>query len=215
VESGNVALRDTLFGDLPVERWPPADTSTDGYPWDVFVEARTQLAAGAVDDAKRCWRDIAGHPGLESRHYLQAWHFLRERGELPAPDIAKQVLAIVVEMGLPEGLDLLAAYADGGVRYYNHAGGGVVVDDAQGSLAERVAALLAVSSEAVKHIGPSEEARPGPPPPGSARLSFLTPSGPHFGEGPVEALEADPLAGAILGSATAVLNELTSIQSPG
>jgi hypothetical protein len=40
------------------------------------------------------------------------------RGEPPPQESAKQVLGMVVEMALPEGLDLLAVYADGSVRYY-------------------------------------------------------------------------------------------------
>jgi hypothetical protein len=207
------ALRDTLFGDLPLDRWPAPDASTDGYPWNAFVEARARLAAGEVDEAKHRWHEIAQRPELESRHSLQAWHFLREHDEVPPPDIAKQLLGIVVEMSLPEGLDLLAAYADNSARYYNHGGGGVVVDDAHGALAERLEDLLAVSSDVVANIGPWDGERPGPPPPRAARLSFLTPSGLHFGEGPLEALEADAVAGAVLGRATALVNELTALQS--
>ena len=207
----NDALLDTLFGDLPIDRWPPLDPSTNGYPWDVFIEARTHLTRGAAGDAKRCWQDIVAYPGLESRHYLQAWHFLREYGDAPASEAAKQVLGVVVEVNLPEGLDVLATYADGSLRYYNHAGGGTVLDEARGPLGERVAALLAAASEVVLQIGPWEGARPGPPAPDYARLSFLTPSGLHFGEGPLDVLEADPVAGPTLGIAAAVVAELAHV----
>jgi hypothetical protein len=201
-------MRATLFGDLPLEQWPPEDGPRDAFPWSVFAEAREQLADGSVVDATRCWRSVIEQAGLESRHYLQAWHFLREHGERAPDEIAKQLLGVVVEMGLPEGLDLLAVYSDRSARYYNHAGGGVVLERAEGSLLELMDALLAAAAEVVVQIGPWDGERPGPPARDHARLSFLTPSGLHFGEGPTEALEDDPRAGLVLRGATAVMAEL-------
>jgi hypothetical protein len=196
-------VRETLFGDLPLDEWPPDDAG-DEYPWRVFVAARTQDAEKAV----RLWREIVAAPDLESRHYLQAWHFLREHGEQPPDEIAKQVLGLVVEMRLKRGLDLLAVYADRSARYYNHAGGGIVVERAEGDLAELIDALLAAAADVVAQIGPSDEPRRGPPPKQHVRLSFLTPSGLHFGEGPVKALEQDPLGGLVIAGASVVMREL-------
>jgi len=79
-----------------------------------------------------------------------------------------------------------------------------VRDRSEGS----VAALLDASAGAVAQIGPWEEPRRGPPPREHVRLSFLTPGGLHFGEGPVEALDRDPLAASILRGATALVAEL-------
>lgn len=208
------ALRDTVFGDLPLDRWPPADTPSDGFPWDAFSDARAQLAGGSVDAARERWRSILARPGLEARHYLQAWHFLREQGDRPPQDEAKNVLGVVVEMGLPQGLDLLAVYADGSARYYNHAGGGIVLERAEGSPADLTSDLLAAAATVVAQIGPWEEARPGPPKRGRARLSILTPSGLHFGEGPIDALGSDRLAGPMLQAATAVMTELVALSAP-
>src|SRR4051794_8774824 len=148
------AFRDTLFGDLPPGEWPPADAAAEDFPWSAFTAARNHLASGSVDEAKRCWREIVAAPGLEPRHQLQAWHFLRQHGERPPPEIAQQVLGIVVEMALAEGLDVLAVYADRSARYYNHAGGGIVLDRAEGSLAELIDALLAEAAAVVAQIGP-------------------------------------------------------------
>ena len=208
-----VELRDTLFGDLPPEEWPPAGAPADDFPWSAFAEARTHLAAGSTDDAKRCWRDVVAQPGLEPRHYLQAWRFLREHGEHPPEDVAREILGLVVEMGLRKGLDLLAVYADRSARYYNHAGGGVVIDRAEGSLAELIDALLAAAAEVVAQIGPWEDARPGPPARNHVRLSFLTPSGLHFGQGPTKQLRNDPLGGLVLRGATALMTELLATQT--
>jgi hypothetical protein len=207
-------VRDTLFGDAPPEDWPPAGAEADDFPWTAFDEARAYLAAGSVADARRYWHEVTDRPGLESRHYVQAWGFLRAHGEQPPEGIAKDVLGLVVEMALPEGLDLLAVYADRSARYYNHAGGGVALEHAEGALAEPIDELLAAAAEVVARIGPWEGERPGPPAAGTARLSFLTPNGLHFGEGPVEALEADPLGGLVLHRATAVMLELVELGAP-
>ncbi|HZD00355.1 MAG TPA: hypothetical protein VFA46_09235 [Actinomycetes bacterium] len=207
-------LRDALFGGLPLEQWPPEGAQADGFPWTAFAEARAHLAAGSTDQAKRCWHEVVMQPALEPRHYLQAWHFLRAHGERPPDDIAKNVLGLIVEMGLRQGLDVLAVYADRSARYYNHAGGGVVVDRAAASLAQLIDALLAAAADIVAQIGPWEGPRPGPPPPEHVRLSFLTPSGVHFGEGAVNALEGDPLGGLVLRGATQVMRELVEIGAP-
>jgi hypothetical protein len=207
------ALRDTLFGDVPLDRWPPDDEAADVFPWSAFIEARRQLAAGSIEDAKRSWRNVLSYPGFESRHYLQAWTFLREHGESPPAEAAQIVLGMVVEMSLPEDLDLLAVYLDGGARYYNRAGGGIVLEHAEGSLAELIDALLAAGADIVRQIGLWEGSRPGPPSPNDARLSFLTPSGLYFGEGPANALYDDPLAGSVLRGATAVMTELIALDA--
>jgi hypothetical protein len=209
-EAATQPVRETLFGDVPLDQWPAEGVEAEGFPWTAFREARARAAAGAVDDATRSWQSVVAHPGLESRHYLQAWQFLREHGERPTQDLAPEVLGVVVEMSSPDGLDLLAVYADGSARYYNHAGGGIVLERADGALAELIQALLAAGQEVVAAIGPWEGARPGPPARNHARLSFLTPSGLHFGEGPVDALEADAVAGPVLRGAAAVMTELVA-----
>ena len=209
-------IRDTLFGDLPLERWPPEGADASAYPWSSFAQARVLLAAGETQTAQQCWFEIVHNPELESRHHLQAWMFLRAQGEQPPDSYAKHVLGVVVEIGMPEGLDLLAVYEDGGARYYNHAGGGVALDEPPEGLAQAIEALLAAASDVVVQLGPWEGERPGPPTAEHARLAFLTPSGLHFGEGGVETLSADPVGGPVLARATEVVAQLVGLtESPG
>lgn len=104
------AIRDILFGDLPLSQWPnEASTSVDGEPWRSFIKARDQLDSGNQESGKQTVRRILAMPGLESRHYLQAWHFLRELGESPADGDARRLYGVVVEVTLDEGLDIVAA----------------------------------------------------------------------------------------------------------
>jgi hypothetical protein len=198
-------MRDTLFGDMPLDQFPKGGQPTDPPPWGSFVAARNKLRAGHQDEAIALWRSILELPNLESRHYLQAWHFLRHVGQKPTSHVAKHVLGIVVEVMLLEGLDLLAAYGDHSARYYNYSGTAVVWEHPDASLDPAIDALLSESQHVVAQIGPWENARPGPPQSGHARLSFLTPSGLHFGQGPLDGLSREPRSGRVMQLATALM----------
>jgi hypothetical protein len=205
--------RETLFGDMPLEQWPGGEVSSDSFPWCTFVSARSHFAARRQSEAIACWQQIVERPGLEPRHYLQAWHFLRQHGQQPPAELAKQVIGVVVEVAMSEGLDLLAAYTDHSARYYNNWGAGVVWEHPDTSLDIAIDQLLEASKHVVAQIGPWEESRPGPPPRDSARLSFLTPSGLHFGQGPTSALSRDPLGGRVLQLATELMRALVAKQN--
>jgi hypothetical protein len=202
-------IRDTLFGDMPLEQWPPGGPgAASGEPWTSFVSVRRRLEGNDKAGAITLLRDIAGRRELEARHTLQAWHFLRELGVAPEPAIAKQVLGVVVEVGLPEGLDLLAAYADHSARYFNHGGGAVIWEAPDASLTPLIQQLLGAGERVANAIGPWEQPRPPAPPEGHARLSMLTPSGLHFGQAPFNVLASDGMAGPLLMLATQLMQQL-------
>lgn len=204
-------MRETLFGDLPIERWSePGDTPGAEEPWASFARVRGLVRsnrAGAIE----ALRDIAATSGLEPRHHLQAWHLLRELGVQPAQDVGKQVLGVVVEVPVDGGPDVLAAYADHSARYLNHAGGVVVWERPDDRLDRLIDALLAASSSLVQQIGPWDGPRPPPPRKEHARLNFLTPSGLHFGEGPFGALAGDPMGASVINAATLLMKELVEL----
>jgi hypothetical protein len=102
-------LSDMLFGDRPINEWPSGESS-DGEPWESFIAARSALHSGNIADAVERWQFITNLPDLESRHYAQAWNILRGQGVSPAPDVAKQVRGMVLEVEMDGGADLLAAY---------------------------------------------------------------------------------------------------------
>jgi len=204
----NEGIRETLFGDMPLSRWP-IDTSGElEEPWNFFMEARILLQNNRESEAVDRLRGILEIEDLESRHYLQAWHFLRQHGVQPQPDVAKDLLGVVVEVGLPEGLDLLAAYAYGTARYYNFSGAGVVWDRPDGSLESEIERLLASLRAIVREIGPWEGRRPEAPTVDQVRISMLTPSGLHLVQAPFEVLAGDPVAGPALTAATALMERL-------
>jgi hypothetical protein len=210
-----VPIRETLFGDMPIDLWPRDAATAESFPWSKFVSARSHLAAGRKSDAIADWRQVLQHPGLEPRHYLQAWHFLRQQGEQLSPDIAKQVLGVVIEVAMPQGLDLLAAYPDHSARYYNYSGAGVVWEHPDASLDGPIDQLLEVAEKVVAVIGPWEEPRPEPPPTDQVRMSFLTPSGLHFGQGAMDVMSRDPLGGRVIHAATVLMTSLIAKSNTG
>lgn len=199
-------LRDVLFGDCPLDAWPTGDAGEG--PFADFVLARQLLQAGDASAAADMWRLIANTPGIESRHHAQAWTFLRACGHAPPTESAKAVLGVVVEVALKEGLDLLAAYPDGTARYLNYSGAGVIWEHPDGSLDPKIQAVMLEAATLAQRIGPWTEPRPGPPRSGSVRLNIITPSGLHFGEGPVQAIASDSMGGRLFHAATELMQAL-------
>jgi hypothetical protein len=211
-DAGWSALRATLFGDLPPDRWP------DGYvgapPWTSFATARDHLGSGEVDLAIRTWAGIANPvSGHEPRHVLQAWHFLRSHGVEVDPSIAHEPLGVVAEVAVGGGHDVLAAYRDGSVRYLNHAGPVSVVEAgaARAAGARRlegaVDAWLTTAARTVSRLDPVA----GPlalPEPGRSRFTVLTCGGHRVVEGREPELDALPGAGALWSSGAGVLAAL-------
>jgi len=68
--------------------------------------------------------------------------------------------------------------------------------------------LIEATKPVVAAICDWDKFRPPAPPRDHARMSFLTPSGLHFGQGPVTALAQDPLGGKVLHSATLLMQAL-------
>ncbi len=207
--SGAMELRRGLFGNLPLDEWPP-DSIADAYPWASFVQAREAWRLGDRVAAVSSWSAIAHGTDIESRHILQAWHYLRLSGVQPTPGEAVQVLGLTAEVAVGEGHDLLAAYADRTVRYLNHAGGAVVVDDASiEDLASAVDSWLEVGRRLAPMVGTWNSDTLPPLPSGHTRIVMLTPAGLRFGQGPDAQLRSSAAAATFLHAATQLLLAVT------
>lgn len=204
-------LRDTLFGDQPIEQWPSGKVT--GEPWSLFIEAADALRNGDPKKAILVWKQIVSLHGLEPRHYVQAWTFLRQHGEQPPPEAAKIVYGMVVEVSMGNGLDLLAAYADYSARYYNYSGAGIVWEHPDARLDPQIDRLLEAGRQVVAIIGPWTDPRPGPPPINQARISMLTPSGLYFGQGSMQGLSSDPMGKRLVDSATDLMLHMTHLST--
>jgi hypothetical protein len=205
--------RDALFGDIPLPRllgmFKPEALSVE--PWKTLHRANSAMNSGDTQAAVQALRGLLETPQLESRVILQAWHALRSLGEKPPEPIQKQLLGVVVEVGMPKGLDLLATYADHRARYCNYSGAGIVWERPDDKLDEPIDDVLRKGSEVVSKIGPWRGVRPPAPSDGQARINLLTPSGLHFGEGTMDQLGKDPMGGAVLGSAISLMQRLIEL----
>jgi hypothetical protein len=138
---------------------------------------------------------VAIDPAVESRVRMLAFNRLRAMN-VPMP--AKQLLGTIIEFPQDGGLDTLAAFADGRVRYINQTGKPAIFEGAPPEVLAKANELIRVSQAAVDRHGPSDEPRRPPPAGDVVRLSFLVSDGLYFGEGSYEVLMDDAEGGPIL-----------------
>ncbi len=200
-------IRETLFGDMPLSAWGTGKPAAE--PWASFARAKALLESGDDPEAAGALLEIVQMPGLESRHYLQAHHFIRQLGYRLQGE--KQLLGVVVEVAMPEGLDLVAVYDDYTARYYNYSGSGAVWERPNAFLDEEMSEVLQAGQAIMERIGPWAGPRPGAPKEGNARINLLTSDGLHFGEGPMNLLMRDQLGGALLKAALRLIERLMDV----
>ena len=196
---------------MPLARWASAPAEASSEPWISFQRAGNFIESGDKKSATELLQQILKTRDLESRHYLQAYHFLRELGVSPPPEEQKNVLGVVVEVAMKDGTDLVAGYTDHHARYYNYSGAGVVWERPNDTLDATIDELLRVGTIVAKAIGPWEGPRPPAPTNGRARINLLTPSGLHFGEGPLETLGKDKLGGPVIAAAFELMQRLIKL----
>jgi hypothetical protein len=119
---------------------------------------------------------------------------------------------VVVEVGLDEGLDVLASYADGTARYFNYSGNMIVWDVATPESEAIRKPLFALSDDLVRKIGPWDKPRRAHPARDVVRVSFLVSDGLYFGEGPLNVMFQDASAGPLLEAATRLMQFLINQQ---
>jgi hypothetical protein len=205
-------IRNTLFGDVPLDALVRAHPKVPlSEPWASFQRARDLKDTGDEQGAREAIRGILNMPDLETRVFLQACHTLRELGDRPPGGREKEVVGVVVEIGMPKGLDLVAAYRDHRARYFNYSGAGVLWERRDDSLDGLIDELLQAGTLVAQAIGPWTKDRPPEPKNGTARINLLTPSGIHLGQGPVEALNQDAMGGQILSAAFGLMKRLVEL----
>lgn len=140
---------------------------------------------------------LAADASVEGRMRMLAYNRLRAEGVAVQP---KQILGVIVEVPQPQGLDTLAGYVDGEVRYLNPSGNALMLQE-QESVAAMARELLALSQPVVDRLGPWQEQRLAPPEAGTARMTFLVSDGLYLEQGPLETLRKDRVAGPVLAKA--------------
>lgn len=168
------------------------------YPWGLlFSDACTNEDLQA----------LISDPQTESRGKILAYKKLVLNGQKP---LKKELLAVIVEIGLEKGTDVLASYRDGTARYINQSGK-IIVWDVRDNRSDFLTSELFYEAEnIVKEIGPwDQQKRLAPPGKGLARITFLVSDGLYFGQAPMNALFHDSLSGPTLNAATLLMQHLT------
>lgn len=203
--TANAPVRDTLFGDYPLSYWGSIN-STD-LPWTIFKAVKEHVDNGDEANAVELLKKIINLPGLESRHYLQAFHFLNQLDVAAAG--AATIFGVIAEVAIEDGVDLLAVYADHSARYYNYSGAAIIWDSADELIAGKIDHILVLSKDIVTKIGPWQGERPAAPKEGFARINFLTSHGLHFGEAEQAVLFNDPMASDLMYAMLNMMETLT------
>jgi len=152
---------------------------------------------------------LASDTSQEGRVRFLAFSRLREQGKIVQPKI---LLGVIIEVPLKGGLDTLAAFSEGGVRYVNQSGKLVVIEGVD-SFLPLVKRLFSVSEPVVSQIGPWNKPRLAPPKQGNVRLTFLVSDGLYFGEGPMPVMQREAVAGPIINQATELLQAVVATGS--
>jgi len=167
------------------------------YPWNILF-SETKTASDLTE--------LVADESLESRFKMLAYNELTKFGQR----IDKQeILGVIVEVGLENGLDVLASFRDGTARYINQTGKILIweMTDAQSNaLTDRI---FTKSIEVVNRIGAWDKPRRPKPATGSVRLTFLVSDGFYFGEGTIDSFFNDPLASPVLSEAGKLMVYLT------
>ena len=149
---------------------------------------------------------IANDASLETRYRILAYNLLLSRNIAPGK---KELLGIVFEVSMPQGLDVLAAYIDGRVRYISHSEKMVIVEATTDESDGLVEKLFNAGTKVIQKIGPSTKRRKPFPPIGNVRTTFLVSDGIYLKEGPFEVLQRDPIGGPLLIAAVNLLRHVT------
>lgn len=168
------------------------------YPFDILFSETS-----SVTDLQK----IIDDKNSDSRIKVLAYNKQLASGHKPNK---KELLAVIVEVGLDEGLDVLASFNNGTARYINHTGKILVWETTDDTAANKITSELFASSETiVKQIGAWDKPRRPNPTKGNVRITFLVSDGLYFGEGPMDVLFSDPMASPALTKATELMQYLT------
>lgn len=167
------------------------------YPWNILLAENSSAdeLQSIIDDAT-----------FETRVKILAYNKLRTNGNIITK---RELLGVIVEVGMDEGLDVLASFSDGTARFISYSGKMIIWETTDATSNELTAKLFAESVKIINQIGPWDKPRRPQPAKGMARISFLVSDGLYFGEAPINTLFADPLASGALMSATSLMQYIT------
>jgi len=196
-ESSTNVMYNLLFCDnlnLYKEKTPQPYT----YPFDIlFAENSSVIELQKIID------DTDSEPRVK----LLAYNRQLSSGHKPDK---KELLAVIVEVGLDDGLDVLASFKNGTARYINQTGKILVWETTTDKTSNELTKDLFLNSQnIVNQIGVWDKPRRPQPAKGNVRITFLVSDGIYFGEGPMNILFNDPMGKPALTKATELMKYLT------
>ena len=152
---------------------------------------------------------IAKDKKVESRVRILAYRRLKEINAVPA---IQEILGVVVEYNQEiddgKGLDTIAVYPDGNIRYINYTGkmafaeGDVFIEQIGKKSFQDIFKL---SKKITKEVAPYEKKRLPPPSSSNARITVLVNGDIYFIQKSADEMFSDELTGSILGDASMLL----------
>lgn len=167
------------------------------YPFDILFSENS-----AVSDLQKIVADSDSDPRVK----VLAYNRLLAGGHKPEK---KELLAVIVEVGLDGGLDVLASFEDGTARYINQTGKILIWETTDKPSKELTDKLFSEGRQVIDQIGPWDKPRRPCPGKGAVRVTFLVSDGLYFGEGPMNILFRDPLAAPALNTAAELMKYIT------
>jgi len=168
------------------------------YPFDILFAENS-----SVTDLQKIIDDTSSDPRIKALAYSRQL----ASGHTPSK---KELLAVIVEVGLDSGLDVLASFKDGTARYINQSENILVWETTDDQKANELTKKLFDNSiTIVNQIGAWDKPRRPNPAKGNVRITFLVSGEIYFGEGPMSILFSDPMASSALTSATELMQYLT------
>ncbi|MGA8615307.1 MAG: hypothetical protein WB760_27225 [Xanthobacteraceae bacterium] len=164
------------------------------------------LAAVLSDAPDRETLETIGND-LDAESRLRVLAFRRLRAmKVSVP--RKRLLGVIIEWPQKDGLDVLAAFPDGRLRYINHNEKLAILESTPPDFVEKADELLRASQFIVNSYGPSDMPRLPPPTGDLIRMNFLVSDGLYFGQGSYSALMADRFAPPVIQATADLLRVL-------
>lgn len=173
------------------------------YPFDVLFSANS-----STTELQKIIDDTNSDP----RAKVLACNRQLASGHKP---VKKELFAVIVEVGMEEGLDVLASFNNGTARYINYTGKLLVWETTDDQEANQITQQLFDNSVTiVNQIGPWDKPKRPSLTSGTVRITFLVSDGLYFGEGPINVLFNNPMASPVLASATELMQYITQKAVP-
>ena len=166
------------------------------YPFDILFSETSIIAD---------YQKIIEDTNSDSRLKVLAYNRQLSKGHKSEK---KELLGVIIEVGLDDGLDVLASFSDGTARYINQTGKMIIWETTDETSNKLTQDLFTKSQAIIKQIGPWDKPRRPHPTKDNVRITLLVSDGLYFGEGPMDVLFNDPLASPALTTGTELMRYL-------